>query len=546
MSETPLRLLLIEDSEEDALLLLHMLRREGYEVRHRRVEDAAGLSAALDEGGWDLVISDYSLPQFSGPNALALFRQRGLDVPFLVVSGAVGEEAAVALMKAGANDFITKGNLERVPLAVRRELADADVRRRDRRATAEKQELQSQLLQAQKMEAIGVLTAGVAHDFNNILGAIQIYADLALLKTTKGLAPDNELNQVIKATERAAGLARQLLLFSRKQPLELVPLDPAQLVEELMKMLRRIIGERIEVRTEIAADCSRVMGDSGGIEQVIMNLAVNARDAMADGGALTIALGTVEVEESYCVGVLGSRPGTFVRLVVEDSGCGMAPETAQRIFEPFFTTKPAGKGTGLGLSVVYGIVQQHGGWITVRSAPGAGTRFEAYFPVAPVSTAAAAGALRDREDLLGAGERILLVEDEESYRMIVSEALRAHAYAVETAAGVAEATLRLGEARVPYALVFSDVALGDGNGFDLALRVRSLAPGTLVLLTSGYADESSRIPQIRAAGIPFLPKPYALSALLIAIRDLLGQPAPRGKGPPGAPGTEAGRSRSGA
>ena len=382
MSETPLRLLLVEDSADDAALLLHVLRRERYQVQCRRVETAETFLEALGMDEWDLVISDYSLPQFSGPRALALFKERGIDIPFIVVSGAVGEDAAVALMKNGANDFVTKGNLDRVPPVVHRELADAAVRRRDRLAAAEKLELQAQLLQAQKMEAIGVLTAGVAHDFNNILGAIQIYTDLAQMKSAKGLAIDNELHQIIAATERAAGLARQLLLFSRKQPLELVPLDPVSIVENLLKMLRRIIGEHIEVRTEIEPSCRQILGDGGGLEQVIMNLAVNARDAMQGAGALTIGLGNVEVVDSYCRGLLGARPGPFVRLYVQDTGCGMDQETVQRIFEPFFTTKAAGKGTGLGLSVVYGIVKQHQGWITVRSSPGAGTRFEMFFPPA--------------------------------------------------------------------------------------------------------------------------------------------------------------------
>ncbi len=524
MSETPLRLLLVEDSEDDAALLLRVLRRDGYAVTFRRVETAEALFAALADETWDLVISDYSLPQFSGPRALALFKERGLDIPFIVVSGAVGEEAAVALMKSGANDFVTKGNLERLPPVVRRELADAEMRGRERRAAAEKQQLQAQLLQAQKMEAIGVLTAGVAHDFNNILGAIQIYADLAQMKSCKGLAIENELNQIMKSIERAAGLARQLLLFSRKQPLEMVPLDLGHTVEELLKMLRRIIGERIEVRTEIDAGCRRVLGDSGGIEQVIMNLAINARDAMPESGALTIGLGNVEIVEGCCLGILGARPGTFVRLFVQDTGCGMDPGTIERIFEPFFTTKVAGKGTGLGLSVVYGIVQQHRGWITVCSTPGAGTRFEVFFPPAGEASAAAGEAVCSSIELAGRGERILLVEDEESYRAVAAEALRANGYLVETAAGTLEAERVVRDAPVSFDLLFSDVALGDGNGFDLACRIRALAPGTRVLLTSGYTDEASQLGRIRAAGLPFIAKPYALSALLLAIRELLRRP----------------------
>ncbi len=524
MSETQLRLLLVEDNEDDAVLLQHVLRRDGYQVQLRRVETSEAFLDALGKGEWDLVISDYALPQFSGPQALALFKETGIDIPFIVVSGAVGEDAAVALMKSGANDFVIKGNMNRVPHVVRRELADAEVRRRERRAAAEKQELQAQLLQAQKMEAIGVLTAGVAHDFNNILGAIQIYADLAQMKSGKGVAIGNELHQIMAATDRAAGLARQLLLFSRKQPLELVPLDPVHIVEDLLKMLRRIIGERIEVRTEIDPACGRIHGDSGGIEQVIMNLAVNARDAMPQGGVLTIGMGNVEVVDSYCRGVLGARPGPFIRLFVQDTGCGMEQETLQRIFEPFFTTKAAGKGTGLGLSVVYGIVKQHLGWITVRSEPGAGTRFEIFFPPAGGEGAAGvekAGAL---EELGGGGERILLVEDEESYRTVAAEALRANGYEVLTAAGAVAAERQVREAPAAFDLVFSDVALGDGNGVDLANRIHDLSPRSRVLLTSGYTDETSQITRIRTVGIPFIAKPYSLPALLIVIRELLRKP----------------------
>ncbi|MHB8836184.1 MAG: response regulator [Candidatus Methylomirabilia bacterium] len=521
MSDAPLRLLLVEDSEDDAALLLHALRREKYQVQVRRVETAESFLEALDHNEWDLVISDYALPQFSGTRALALFRERAVDLPFIVVSGAVGEEAAVALMKSGANDFVAKGNLDCVPQVVRRELADAAVRRRDRLAAAEKKELESQLLQAQKMEAIGVLTAGVAHDFNNILGAIQIYADLAQMKLDKGLALGNELSAILAATDRAAGLARQLLLFSRKQPLEFKSLDPASILQDLLKMLKRIIGERIAVCAEIDASCRRILGDSGGIEQVIMNLAVNARDAMQGAGKLTIGLGNVEVVDSHCRGILGASPGTFVRLTVQDTGCGMDEGTLQRIFEPFFTTKGTGKGTGLGLSVVYGIVKQHRGWITVRSVPGAGTRFEVFFPPAADAGAAEDEKSRPLDELAGGGERILLVEDEESYREVAAEALRANGYEVATASGTVDAERLVQAAPGAFDLIFSDVALGDGNGFDLAGRISNLAPQIKVLLTSGYTDETSQITRIRAAGIPFIAKPYSLPALLIVIRELL-------------------------
>jgi CheY-like chemotaxis protein len=202
----------------------------------------------------------------------------------------------------------------------------------------------------------------------------------------------------------------------------------------------------------------------------------------------------------------------------------MDQETLQRIFEPFFTTKGVGKGTGLGLSVVYGIVQLHRGWITVRSAPGAGTRFEVFFPPAPEAGVSAPARVPPPEDLRGAGERLLLVEDEESYRVVVAEALRANGYQVETAAGAVAAERRVREAPGAFDLVFSDVALGDGDGFDLAGRIRALAPLVKVLLTSGYTDATSQITRIRAAGIPFVAKPYSLPGLLIVIRELLRKP----------------------
>ena len=468
------------------------------------------------------MISDYSLPQFSGPRALALFKERGIDIPFIVVSGAVGEDAAVALMKSGANDFVTKGNLDRVPPVVRRELADAAVRRRDRLAAAEKQELQSQLLQAQKMEAIGVLTAGVAHDFNNILGAILIYADLAQMKIGKGqrdrqrAGPDHRRHR----PRRRPGPPAAAVF-----PQAAARTGAAGPGAASWRTCSRCCGASSASASRCAPRSTRPAGafsaDSGGIEQVIMNLAVNARDAMQGAGTLTIGLGNVEVVESYCRGVLGARPGPFVRLSVQDTGCGMDQETLQRIFEPFFTTKAVGKGTGLGLSVVYGIVQQHRGWITVRSAPGAGTRFEIFFPPAEDAGVAAARAAPSLDELAGGGERILLVEDEESYRTVAAEALRANGYEVVTAAGAVEAERRVREAPGAFDLVFSDVALGDGDGFDLAGRIRALSPRTRVLLTSGYTDETSQITRIRAAGIPFIAKPYSLPALLIVIRELL-------------------------
>jgi signal transduction histidine kinase len=529
MDAKPLRLLLIEDNEDDALLLLRTLRREGFAITHLRVETASAMSQALDNQPWDAIVSDYSLPTFSAPEALSLARSRTFDNPFIVVSGAVGEETAAALMKKGAHDFVAKGNLARIGPAMTRELAEAEERRQRRRAEAERGELQSQLIQAQKMEAIGVLTAGVAHDFNNLLGAIQIYLDLAQMKIDQGTPIENELRQIMAVTDRAAGLIRQLMLFSSKQPMALVPFDLNATTSALIKMLGRFIGERVAVETDLAPDLPPAQGDVGGIEQVIMNLAVNARDAMPGGGTLRISTRAVELTEPESRKWPAGRPGSFAVLVIQDTGTGMDAETARRIFEPFFTTKAAGKGTGLGLSVVYGIVAQHHGWIHLDSKPGSGTRFEIYLPVAAGRTEEAPKTEDTLAQFRGAGERILLVEDEEGIRAVTAEGLRALGYLVDEAAGVTDARKLTANAPGRYALAIIDVVLTDGDGFDLALEFSASHPELRLLLTTGYTDEHSRLPAIREYNLPFLAKPFSFSGLLVSLRGLLDVPAGPGK-----------------
>src|SRR5581483_633618 len=283
--------------------------------------------------------------------------------------------------------------------------------------------LEEQLRQSQKMESIGQLAAGVAHDFNNILTVIQGHSSALLAKS---LPPEinGPLQAVYFAAERAASLTKQLLMFSRKNVMHLCPLDLREVVGNMNKMLARLLGETIALEFQPPAELPGIQGDAGMIEQIILNLAVNARDAMPEGGKLSIQLGAMTIEPSYLDTHRDARGGKFLRLRVTDTGCGMDTLTLAHIFEPFFTTKEVGKGTGLGLATVYGIVQQHEGWIEAVSKPGQGTTFEVFFPVAQTEIAAERKEIRPVTPVVGGAETILMVEDEQVLREMARDILR--------------------------------------------------------------------------------------------------------------------------
>ncbi|OQX19644.1 MAG: hypothetical protein BWK76_03905 [Desulfobulbaceae bacterium A2] len=387
---------------------------------------------------------------------------------------------------------------------------------------SQEKELRSQLQAAQKIESLGVLAGGVAHDFNNMLGAIQGYTEMAMMELDHLHPLYGKLSQVLQAAERAGGVVRQLLLFSRRQAMEKVPVDLNSLVRNFLKMLGRLIGEDIRIADELAPGLWSVSADPGTIEQVVMNLAVNARDAMPDGGTLSIATANVLVDAEYCAQHVLARPGRFVRLTVADCGCGMGDETLAHIFEPFFTTKQAGKGTGLGLAVVYGIVKEHRGWITVASSPGSGTLFEVYLPA--TAAAVSLDTQEDRDDLSGCrgrGELILLVEDDRQVRDMVVMLLKTTGYQILAAASAAEARQQFETAEQPVRLLLSDVILPDISGLQLAEELLEQHPQLPVILCSGYTGEKAQETMIRARGFVFLPKPYQLPELLRQVRRLL-------------------------
>jgi two-component system, cell cycle sensor histidine kinase and response regulator CckA len=374
----PLRLLLIEDSDADAELNAIELRRHGYAVCSERVDSATTLHAALARAPWDLALCDHSLPGFASREAQSIVHDAHPDLPFVILSGTIGEEAAVDALRSGARDVVLKTNLSRLGPVVERVLAEAELRRKQA-------SLEAQLRQAQKMEALGSLAGGITHDFGNILAVIATYSDLL----AKALAADNPLrghvDQIGRAGERASALTRQLLAFSRGQILEPKVLDLNAVISELEPMLARTIGGHVELRTKLDPQAGRVLADRSQIEQVVINLTINARDAMPAGGAISIETGVGDLDSALWAGgdADASGTGSGTVLSVSDTGIGMDAPTKDRIFEPFFTTKEIGKGTGLGLSIVYGIVKQSDGVLEVESEPGRGTTFRIYLPHLP-------------------------------------------------------------------------------------------------------------------------------------------------------------------
>jgi len=385
--------------------------------------------------------------------------------------------------------------------------------------TVRLEESRHQLRQAQKMEAIGRLAGGIAHDFNNLLTVIRGYSRLLLDRAT-GHEFRGGLARIDDAADRAAALTSQLLAFSRRQVLQPKVFNLNTLVQHLEKMLRRLIGEDVEMRTVLAADLGQIRADRSQLEQVIMNLVVNARDAMPKGGKLTVETFNVFLDEAYAAHHQSVQPGRYALLAVSDTGAGIAPENLVRIFEPFFTTKELGKGTGLGLSMVYGIVKQSGGYIWVYSEPGRGTSFKIYFPLvdAPVESLSA----EESQASGGQGnETILLVEDDEQVRDLSSEALSASGYKVLVAETplVAITICRSNSAHID--LLLTDVVMPGIGGRELAIQVTAILPGVKVLYMSGYTPQAILHHGELDANTFFIQKPFTPSSLAAKVREVL-------------------------
>ena len=388
------------------------------------------------------------------------------------------------------------------------------------RDVTESRALEGQLRQAQKMEAVGRLAGGIAHDFNNLLTAIMGYGELAAGRLKPEDPSRIELFEIDKAAHRAADLTRQLLAFSRKQVLQPRVIDLNEVVGNMDKMLRRLIGEDIELVTSLKERLGSVKADTGQIEQVLLNLAVNSRDAMPKGGKLTIETLEVDLDEAYSTFNFDVPPGRYVVLAVSDTGTGMDAKTLSQVFEPFFTTKEAGKGTGLGLSTVYGVVKQSGGHVTAYSEPGVGTTFKVYLPRVEDAPEKVSGSPR-QPSRAGGTETILVVEDEEAVRRLVFRSLEAHGYKTLPVASAREALLLCEKRDVEIHLMLTDVVMPQLSGKELAQRAAALRPGMKVLFMSGYTDDAIVHHGVLDAGTPFLQKPFTPRSLAQKVREVL-------------------------
>ncbi|PYS49074.1 MAG: hybrid sensor histidine kinase/response regulator [Acidobacteria bacterium] len=384
----------------------------------------------------------------------------------------------------------------------------------------ERRLLEEQFRQSQKMEAIGQLAGGIAHDFNNLLTAINGYSELAMRKLQAEDPLRRNLEEIKKAGERAASLTRQLLAFSRKQILQPAVLVINSVVSDMEKMLRRLIGEDIDLKTALETQLGSIKADPGQIEQIIMNLVINARDAMPAGGKLTIETSNVDLDETYARQHTGVTPGHYVMLAVSDTGMGMNTATLARIFEPFFTTKEKGKGTGLGLSTIYGIVKQSGGNIWVYSEVGQGTTFKVYLPRVD-EDAQEYKRTDETEEILQGTETILLAEDEEIVRTLAREILETYGYRVLEASGSGAALLICERVTEPIDLLITDVVMPEMSGRQLAARLSQLRPEMKVLYMSGYTDDAIVHQGVLDEDANFIQKPFTPDALAKKVREVL-------------------------
>ncbi|MCD6051075.1 MAG: Blue-light-activated protein [Verrucomicrobia bacterium] len=387
--------------------------------------------------------------------------------------------------------------------------------------------LEWQFRQAQKMEAVGQLAGGIAHDFNNILTLIRGYADLAL--TNRSLPPKTHghLEQILQAADMATHFTRQLLTFSRKQVIQFKPIELNELAQHFARMLERILGEQIVLQLNLSPNILPIMADVGMIEQILVNLAINSRDAMPKGGKLIVETSMFEVDERYCAAHPGARAGDFVCLTVSDSGTGMPPDVMAKIFEPFFTTKDPGKGTGLGLSTVYGIVKQHDGWLNVYSEIERGTTFRIFFPLCSEAPEATVRQLQ-MSRVRGGNETILLVEDDPALRGLAKTGLQNFGYKVLEAASGPDALAIWAETENPIDLLLTDLVMPGGmSGKDLAARLLQRKAHLRVLFTSGYSVDLVQADIPLKEGVNFLPKPFSTSTLASIVRNSLDRPISR-------------------
>jgi two-component system, cell cycle sensor histidine kinase and response regulator CckA len=507
-----LSVLVVDDDNQLLRTLRDILRHRGY----------APLTAASGREGLELAgrtspppavaLVDLRLPDMDGTEVVRQLRALSELTETVILTGHASVDSAVQALRQHSTDYLVKpvspehllNTIERAGERVRRRRAEEALRQSEESS----RKLERELVQAQKMESIGRLAGGIAHDFNNLLTAILGFSEMLLEETTVTSSHRRDLEAIQKAASHGASLTRQLLAFSRRQVMELTVIDIAELVRGLEPILRRLLGEDVETTISCDTDVRKVKVDRGQLEQVVMNLSVNARDAMPEGGALAIEVKNVEID------------GPHVMIAVRDTGVGMDPATRARIFEPFFTTKEIGKGTGLGLSTVYGIIKQSNGHIEVDSELGQGTTFKVYLP-------AVAQAIEPHNDqgpslpAVGGAEAILLVEDDPDLRELLARTLTRHGYQLVEAATGVEALEIIRDTQVAIDLLITDAVLPGLPGPAVAREAEILRPGIRVLFVSGYTDDAMLRLGLLNENQAFLQKPFGSAALLRKVRQQL-------------------------
>ena len=509
-------LLVVEDNPGDARLLREMFsEQESHNTELTHVGSMSDAEKHLSERTVDIILLDLGLPDAQGLEAVRRAHAAAPNIPLVVLTGLDDESLAVEALQQGAQDYLIKGRIDAHGLLralryaiERKSLEDAGIL------------AENQLLQAQKVESLGRLAGGIAHDFNNMLFAVHGYAELLsqdlASKDPARLDPDRLLlsvNEISHAAERATALTGQLLAFSRRQAVTMNVLDVNAAVNGIEPMVRQLIGEDLRLVLNLDLDAGHICADRGQIDQILVNLVVNARDAMPDGGTVTIESGNAAFDGASRPGQARVPAGSYVFLAVSDTGVGMDQATREHMFEPFFTTKAIGKGTGLGLATTYGIVNQAGGHISVESEPGIGTAFRLYFPRDD-------GAVDEQPQLpsariVGAG-RVLVVEDDPAVRDITTRFLERAGYDVRAVADGVEA---IASARVspPFDILVTDIVMPNMSGIDLAEQMMDQYPLIGVVLLSGYTAESLAVQHATARGATFVLKPVTSSQLLQAV-----------------------------
>ncbi len=641
MNLRDLRVLIVEDSEDDMFLTLRALRRGGYNPDYVRVDTPLAMQTALEQESWDVVIADYTLPAFSAPDALKLLQSQQQDLPFIIVSGTIGEEVAVAAMKSGAHDYLIKGHLARLVPAVERELREAAERQKQRQTLqalldteqkireqaaliniasdaifvcdlanniifwnhgaqrlygwtaeevlgknassllyrellppgaaippavfavgewqgelhkinkndlrvivatrltlvrdgagepyqvlsvdtdiTEKKQLEAQFLRVQRLESLGTLASGIAHDFNNILTPILAIAQTMSVKSDYSNDQRRHLLKVIEdSAKRGAGLVKQILAFAQGAEGERAPLQVRHLLSEMVQVARQTFPKTIEISTDIPTnDLWTVAADATQLHQVLMNLCVNARDAMPKGGTLSLAVENKLIDESYARLNLEAHTGAHVVITIMDTGMGIAAELLDRIFDPFFTTKALGKGTGLGLSTVLGIVKNHGGFVKVYSEIGNGTQFKVYLPAIEDNIITA---LDDRSLVSGHQELILIVDDEPLIQQVTQVALELSNYRTLLASDGREAIELYRQHHDEISLVLMDSMMPSMDGLTACYALQQLNPLVRIVATSGLTSNSLFTQGANIGVQAFLAKPYSIEDLLDTLQQVL-------------------------